>query len=237
MRRGDLVRAHSVLSNLPSESVSTIASRAINELSWAQWSARAGTGDAGQRAGLALEAAQVQGAHAIVRVAELLVALGGGSDIAPSIRVLANVAPWHLTDVVDLVLPHVDELDDGAGGDLLKAANLHPGRWRVALRSYLNADNRSLTAANLLEAIGQNQDVILLRRLARRLAPKAAAADTWAWTLATPSGSGVCGGSGPRDGHGRRPSRSWHPDKTQGPSAPVLPHHSAGVGGHPRPGS
>lgn len=178
MRRGDLAGAETALNGLPASSVDTIASQAINHLMWAQWSLQAGRPDASERAEQALELARAQGAHSIARLAELLVSAALGHSFEQSVRVLTAVAPWHVTEIVDIVLPAIDTFGEETRFELTRAAERHAGRWRVALRRYLQGDGkRSLRAAQLLESIGETQDILLLRRHAKNVSPKVAGAD------------------------------------------------------------
>jgi DNA-binding SARP family transcriptional activator len=80
------------------------------------------------------------------------------------------VSPWNLTFVADLVSRRLDELEEGVLIVIEAASRRHPGRWRFVLRNHLAAAplGEGLTAARLLEPIGDRSDVPRLRAYARR---------------------------------------------------------------------
>jgi DNA-binding SARP family transcriptional activator/tetratricopeptide (TPR) repeat protein len=105
------------------------------------------------------------------RVAELLLAhCGPAQGLSATICSVGTVAPWNVTFVADLICRRLDELDNSALSVVESATILHPGRWRFVLRDAV-AKARSgegLTAARLLEPIGDLSDVHHLRAYAKR---------------------------------------------------------------------
>jgi DNA-binding SARP family transcriptional activator len=82
---------------------------------------------------------------------------------------IGTKSPWHVTFLADLVCRRLNELDQHAQSVVADAAILHPGRWRYVLRDRLVAAKagEGLTAARLLESIGEQSDVLRLRTFAR----------------------------------------------------------------------
>ena len=79
-------------------------------------------------------------------------------------------APWHLTFLADVVSERLDLVDDDARLAIEGAARMHPGRWRFVLRDRVASarTGEGLQAARLLEAIGEQSDILRLRTFARR---------------------------------------------------------------------
>jgi DNA-binding SARP family transcriptional activator len=63
---------------------------------------------------------------------------------------------------------HLDTFNPEARRVAEAAADLHPSRWRSAIRRQLQTDVTALAAAEMLERIGEARDVPLLRHVARR---------------------------------------------------------------------
>jgi DNA-binding SARP family transcriptional activator/tetratricopeptide (TPR) repeat protein len=111
-----------------------------------------------------------QGATSTRRIGELLMAtMHGAEKLGSAIAVVGQAAPWHLTFLAEDLIPQLPQLDPVAIDYLMGAALRHPERWRTALRQSLDEDGQDLNvpAAQLLELIGEQSDVALLRRLAR----------------------------------------------------------------------
>lgn len=106
-----------------------------------------------------------------MRVSELLDAsLGSAAELNAAIVSIGAASPWHLTFVADLVCARFEDLVDDARVAVYQAAHLHPGRWRFVLRDQISSAGmgEGLHAARLLEAIGEQSDVLRLRTFARR---------------------------------------------------------------------
>lgn len=106
--------------------------------------------------------------------------MGGPTQLSRSINSVGASSPWHLTLVADLIAPHAEQLDADALAVVAKASVTHPGRWRSVLRNVIQQSPVSydgITAARLLELIGDRSDVRRLRSFAkaRRRTPGAAA--------------------------------------------------------------
>jgi DNA-binding SARP family transcriptional activator len=73
-----------------------------------------------------------------------------------------------LTEVSESLVPLLPSLDDQCSEIVLKAAQLHPSRWRAELRACLDDPRRaSPEAAAILEEIGERSDVVRLRKFAK----------------------------------------------------------------------
>ena len=81
---------------------------------------------------------------------------------------VGEIAPWHLTSVAEVLVPHLAALDNDSIVQIAKAVMLHPDRWRVELRSALTSpETASGRAASLLESVGEKSDVRRLRSFAK----------------------------------------------------------------------
>jgi DNA-binding SARP family transcriptional activator len=121
---------------------------------------------------LALDArayAAKQGAHRWRRLSDLLAGIiSGPPELDEAIGRVADPSPWHLTYLADLLLPCLENLTGGSLDAIATAANMHSARWLFALRRYVDMTERpSLEAAQLLEQIGERDDVVRLRRIAK----------------------------------------------------------------------
>jgi DNA-binding SARP family transcriptional activator/tetratricopeptide (TPR) repeat protein len=129
-----------------------------------------GDQDASQKLRAAIEDASRQGATAVRRVGELLVATrGSDDDLAATIEIIGRTAPWHLCFLAEDLIPHLPRLPTKVVDLIAGVAAEYPERWRTALRSHLDEDRRdvNIQAARLLEQVGDRTDVRRLRRLAR----------------------------------------------------------------------
>ncbi len=125
--------------------------------------------DAASLADDAITHARVQGAHRWRRCAEVLRALAGpDTDLSAPILRVGRDSPHTLTYVADLMVERLAGLDGSAMGCIQSAAKLHAARWRPPLRRVVDSRGPSaLACAQLLEAIGEKEDVRRLRGLAR----------------------------------------------------------------------
>jgi DNA-binding SARP family transcriptional activator len=81
--------------------------------------------------------------------------------------VVGHSAPWHLTFVAEEIIPFLDAMNSEALAVVKVASRLHQDRWRMVLRQEIDAGSTSVEAARLLELIGEREDIVRLRRLAR----------------------------------------------------------------------
>src|SRR4051794_12887799 len=120
-------------------------------------------------ANAAKRAALRQGATRWQRAAEAIEAAAGSSEhLTRTIRETSGISPWTLTYVADLIAKRLDLLDETAVEPLRDVVRVHPGRWRFVLRDRI-AKSRSgegLHAARLLDSIGAQPDIALLRAYA-----------------------------------------------------------------------
>ena len=85
------------------------------------------------------------------------------------VRQAGRRGPWVLTYIAELVVDRLADLGEVELAMVLDEAALRPERWRPALRSCVDASGRSsLVSGRLLEAIGDTEDVLRLRRLAHQ---------------------------------------------------------------------
>jgi len=191
-RRGRHDEASALLEQHTNDDVGLVAHATARLVSIAYIAVASGSADGQDLAAVAERAATRQGADRWRRIATLMGAsCGDSSQLNAAISSIGKVSPWSVTFVADLVARHLDDLDRAAVAIVEEAAQLHPGRWRFVLRNVIALANpdEGMTAARVLEAIGVQEDVQLLRayarqrkrtsgvsdlgkRLARRLAPK-----------------------------------------------------------------
>jgi DNA-binding SARP family transcriptional activator/tetratricopeptide (TPR) repeat protein len=119
----------------------------------------------------ALSHARLQGAHRWRRCAELLRAMvAEDGDVNRQVILIGRDSPHSLTYLADLLVGHLDVLNEEAAGTVLEAAALHPGRWRTPLRRAIDSRSSAAVAcARVLETVGEKVDVSRLRRLAHEL--------------------------------------------------------------------
>jgi DNA-binding SARP family transcriptional activator len=131
----------------------------------------AGAPDAPALASRAFVAARHQCARRWRRVAEVLKAyLASSVAFSVAVTKVGEEGLWNLTFVADLIGRRLDELSETALKEVARAADLHPGRWRFVLREQVAAAgvHEGLTAAHILESIGDRSDIPRLRSYARR---------------------------------------------------------------------
>jgi DNA-binding SARP family transcriptional activator len=117
----------------------------------------------------AIAHARIQGAHRWRRCAEVLRALAGpDSGLSAPILQIGRDSPHTLTYVADVLVERLGALDELATACTRTAAKLHAERWRPPLRRVVDERGPSaLACAQLLESIGEKEDVRRLRGLAR----------------------------------------------------------------------
>ena len=127
-----------------------------------------------------------QGATAMRRVCDLLIAASqGAQELAKACVVVGQSTPWHLSFVAEDVVPSLEHLTPEARLVVEGAANLHPERWRTALRQSLDFDETpNIEAARLLEQVGDRSDVSRLRAIARSARRRPDATRPWTTVVA-----------------------------------------------------
>jgi LuxR family maltose regulon positive regulatory protein len=127
-----------------------------------------GDESAEQQLANAFQVVSTHGFTGLRRVSELLLAAShSAEELARTCTVIGHSAPWHLTFVAEEIIPFLDAFAPEALDAVATAASRHPDRWRSALRRTLDGGSPSLGAARLLELIGEREDIVRLRRLAR----------------------------------------------------------------------
>ena len=170
IRVRDTAGAEKALGGFVQGLTSVIGGHASLEMATAHLAIVRNDPDAAQLLRQATEAAGSQGATATRRVGELLQAtLGTSETLNETIRVIEPSAPWHLSFLAEDLVPHMPRLDEGSLAALYRAGARHPERWKAALRLVLDkqADEVNVSAARMLEAIGDRSDIARLRRLSR----------------------------------------------------------------------
>ena len=123
------------------------------------------------------DALRAAAAHASMQRASLWVehcaairaVTGEDGAFAAYVRASARSGGWPLSRIAELVSARLDHLGE-IEQELVRAeVRLRPDRWRTALRIVVDGDTATaLSAARLLEQIGDFDDVPRLRRLARK---------------------------------------------------------------------
>jgi len=170
IRRRDFRAASSELLAYPPGLSSVVGSRSTLEMTRAHLALVAGDPSSTKMLNTATQLAASQGATGVRRIGELLLATTEDSDELESrIAVVGQAAPWHLSFLAEDLIPHLPRLGPNAMEHVRRAAELHPQRWRTALRQLLEMGSKELNipAAQVLEAIGDESDIARLRRLAR----------------------------------------------------------------------
>jgi len=171
-RRGRHEEASARMANVPAEVVGLYPGQASARLATAAYVAvAAGAPDGAALADEVFRLAKRQRASRWQRVAELLRAYGQSNEELSSVIVSSgDPSPWNLTYLADLIVNRLDGLNDAALAVVARAAKSHPHRWQFALRDRIATagNGEALTAARLLETIGERPDIHLLRGYARR---------------------------------------------------------------------
>jgi DNA-binding SARP family transcriptional activator len=179
IRKRDVIAATAALASFPAGVGGVIGESAAVHMAEAHLALINGDKSAKDQIARATASSTKQGATAMRRIGELLLATFGNSEhLSRTIEVLGSATPWHVSFVAEDLIPHLPRMTPEAVGVVEKAASDHPDRWRTALRQVLDQDGRELNlpAARLLESFGEKPDVARLRRLARstRRRPEAA---------------------------------------------------------------
>jgi DNA-binding SARP family transcriptional activator len=168
IRAGDVGAAQIELDRYPEGKSTTVGGDAAVALTRAHlaWVRRESRAEEDIRE--AVETAAIHGFNGLRRVAELLLAASRGpDDLASTCIVIGHSSPWHLSSVAEEIIPSLDAFGADGLDAIRTAAFLHPTRWRTALRDAIDRGASTFEAARLLEQIGERQDVVRLRRLAR----------------------------------------------------------------------
>ncbi|HET7495649.1 MAG TPA: BTAD domain-containing putative transcriptional regulator [Candidatus Limnocylindrales bacterium] len=180
VRRRDPDRASAFLETYPPGLSTVIGASAAVAMTDAHIALLRDERDGLQKLQLATGIARAQGATAVRRVGELLMAtVEGGQSLADSIAIIGSAAPWHLAFLAEDLLPHLPALRDDTLTIVRESVLRHPERWRTAIRRHLetSGDPVNVPAARFLEEIGEKADVAKLRRLARSAKRRPDAAD------------------------------------------------------------
>jgi DNA-binding SARP family transcriptional activator len=170
IRRSEPGRARSALREYPSGRPTGAAATAVRLVTEAYVAAAEKDDGAQHLAAKAAGHADAQRAHGWRRLAELLEAINRGpTSASQAVSALGEQWPWHLTYVADLLVPMITELSPDATALVVRAAHLHPDRWRSSLRAWLGSHSGQLAFApgRLLEEIGERQDIPRLRGIAK----------------------------------------------------------------------
>ena len=168
IRMRDIEGATTALASFPRGLSVVVGATSSVRIAEAHLSILRGDPDAREQLKSATEFAASQGATAMRRVGELLLATRSGVDqVNRAIEVLGDASPWHLSFLAEDLIPHFVKASDAALEAIHATAARHQERWRTALRQVLDQDGRDLNlpAARLLEAIGDRSDIVRLRRV------------------------------------------------------------------------
>jgi DNA-binding SARP family transcriptional activator len=179
IRGRDLGAAEVALSSFPPGIPTVVGASAAVRLLGAHLALIRGDVTARESLREATDFAAAQGATAVRRLGDLLQAtIAPTPQLERGITVTGQAAPWHLSYLAEDLIPHFPRLGEDALEVVQNAANMHPERWRTALRQLLDSDGRDLNmpAARLLELIGDKSDIPRLRRYARSARRRPAAA-------------------------------------------------------------
>jgi DNA-binding SARP family transcriptional activator len=170
IRLRDTATAEHALDSYPSGLSSVVGANAAVEMARAHLALIRADDQAADLLREATLHAGTQGAVAMRRVGELLVStLGRSEDMSAAVLVVGQAAPWHLSFIAEDLIPHMPRLNSNAIDTIASAARLHPDRWRTAVRQTIDDERNetNLSAARLLEEIGDRSDIPRLRKLAR----------------------------------------------------------------------
>ena len=168
--QGRVVDAAAIASKLSSgEPRTTVAMEAM------RWFARATievqTGDPNGRvtAAKARETAAAQGADLWVKAASILCQAGEPENLSVTIENLAESEAIVLTLACETIGTHWHLVSERAMPGLLREITARKERWRPVLRKVIETrdDHGRLSAATILEGVGERSDVARLRRVAR----------------------------------------------------------------------
>jgi DNA-binding SARP family transcriptional activator len=213
LREGEAITAQSHLPTAPP----TVPTLEIGHLARylavaAHCAAAAGAPDAPIKAAEALAAAERQGAHLWSGYCRVLIATLGGNVDANLRRVCADLGPVYLSMAAELVIASLDRTGEALGDTIAAEARARPERWRQSIRRVLGEERSPIRihAARILDLIGEQQDIPLLRAeakasrhsrsdsnlgrgLARRIAPRVFVEDQGRVEIQV--GSGVIAGT------------------------------------------
>jgi LuxR family maltose regulon positive regulatory protein len=118
----------------------------------------------------AREVAARQRAHLWSKYSELLETLGGSHARPVSLPSWVRNEPAYLSMAAEATCREIDRLDDEAIAVVFAEARARPDRWRPALRQTVldGGGQKQLRCASILEEVGTQEDVPLLRRTARQ---------------------------------------------------------------------
>jgi DNA-binding SARP family transcriptional activator len=169
IRRNRLAEARSAMSRVPSVRATYTGTRSMLLFTHAYLATASAEPDAIELAVKARDFAAKQGAQRWRRLSDLLVGiLAGPPELDEAIGRVADIAPWHLTYVADLLVARLEGLAPASLEAVTKAAGIHKSRWLFAMRRHLASTTQpGLEVAQLLEQTGEREDVPRLRRVAK----------------------------------------------------------------------
>jgi DNA-binding SARP family transcriptional activator len=170
-RRGRYAEAAKSIAEFNSMDAEVIGRKSLGFAAEAYLAVASGARDGPQVATLARGIASQQGVVRWRRICELICAYTESSaEFGSTIEAIGDASPWNVTFIADLVCRRLDEFNDKVLRTIEVATQLHPGRWRYVLRERLVSarSGEGLTAARLLEPIGEKSDIQVLRSYARR---------------------------------------------------------------------
>jgi DNA-binding SARP family transcriptional activator len=180
IRRGDLDRASDELAAFPPGVSTVVGEQAVLAMTQSHLAFERGDPRATELLKGATAKAATSGSVATRRVGELLIALGArAEEMNREIVVIGAASPWHLTFLAHDIVTRLPELSPEALDSVRGAVEMHPDRWREALRQSLDIGSQEVNveAARLLEGIGERSDIARLRRIARAARRRFDAAD------------------------------------------------------------
>lgn len=86
-------------------------------------------------------------------------------ELSVAIVGIGTRSPWHLTYLADLLVRRTSDVNPQALDAIQRAMQLHPRKWRHALRLQLDASTgpSRLVTGRLLESVGDQSDIRRLR--------------------------------------------------------------------------
>ncbi len=135
-------------------------------------STMSGSSDSAVRAADAVAHAQRQGASFWERTSQVLGAyLGPPDEWSSAVLTLLEKDPAAVNLLAEAISSRLDDLGSDCLPSLVAQVRLRPERWRSPLRSAISASRPSarLVAAELLNEVGTDSDIPLLRRVAKEL--------------------------------------------------------------------
>lgn len=173
IRAGDADSARAAIGNIqPQRPHASFGFNSLVHLVEAEIAIAANAGDASVRAAAAVHLSARQGArlyHAAARV--LMNAIDGSAQFGRSVEEVSAEMPAALSLVAESIATRLGFLSSEQLLLVASEVRARPSRWREPLRRALTQGDvaTQLACAQLLDEVGDIQDVVTLRRLARKL--------------------------------------------------------------------